>query len=133
MDKNLKVCVCVYIHTYIHIYIYLNCFAIQHKLTQHCKATILLFKKKIPKPTYTHTHRMWVTHTQTHTQMRSLPTGSDTFFQSLKWRPPYPSTKKHQLKQSYGAWYDFRLPLSRDALTVKIYICIHVKTCLKDV
>ena len=34
-----KECVCVYIHT--HIYIKLNHFAIQQKLTQHCKSTIL--------------------------------------------------------------------------------------------
>ena len=79
------VCVCVCV--------YLNCFAIQHKLTQHWKSTIILFKKNpkhihIQNPNiYTHTgcgtHTQDVGHTHTHTHThtdKSLPTGSDTFF-----------------------------------------------------
>ena len=64
--KSVCVCVCVCV--------YLNCFAIQHKLTQHWKSTIILLKKNpkhihIQNPniythtgcgTHTHTHR-WVT------------------------------------------------------------------------
>ena len=54
MEKNVKknvymcVCVCIYIYIYTHTYIYirLNYFAVHQKLTQHCKSTILQFKKK---------------------------------------------------------------------------------------
>ena len=37
------ICVCVYIYIHIHTYIYikLNHFAVQQKLTQHCKSTVL--------------------------------------------------------------------------------------------
>ena len=34
MGKNINMCVCVY------IYVQLNHFAVQQKLTQHCKLTI---------------------------------------------------------------------------------------------
>ena len=34
-----RMCVYIYIHTHTHIYIYLNHFAVQQKLTQHCKST----------------------------------------------------------------------------------------------
>ena len=34
------------IYRYIHIYVYLNHFAVHLKLTQHCKSTILQFKKR---------------------------------------------------------------------------------------
>ena len=43
MEENTKKNVCVYVCIYINIK--LNHFAVQQKLTQHCKSTILQFKK----------------------------------------------------------------------------------------
>ena len=49
MEKNLKKNIYTHIYTYIYIYIYiyikLNHFAVHLKLTQHCKSTILQYKK----------------------------------------------------------------------------------------
>ena len=43
MEKNMKK-MCVYIYIcYIYIYIKWNHFAVQQKLTEHCKSTILQF------------------------------------------------------------------------------------------
>jgi len=50
MENNIKkewiyiyIYMCVYTHTHIHVYIYikLSHFAVQQKLAQHCKSTIL--------------------------------------------------------------------------------------------
>ena len=42
-NEYIYIYICIYI--YIYIYIKLNCFAIQQKLTQHCKSTVLQLKK----------------------------------------------------------------------------------------
>ena len=46
MKKNTHMCVYIYVYVYMCIYMYMNHFAVHHKLTQHCKSTILQFKKK---------------------------------------------------------------------------------------
>ena len=62
MKKNVCVCVCVcvcvYIYIYIYIYIYTNYFAVQQKLTQHCKSTTLQYNKLKKKKRNT-TARSW--------------------------------------------------------------------------
>ena len=44
IHKNVYMYMHIYIHIYIHVHIQQNDFAIQQKLTQHCKSTVLQFK-----------------------------------------------------------------------------------------
>ena len=45
MERNIlkNVYVHIYTHTYVYVYIYLNNFAVQQKLEQYCKLSLLLF------------------------------------------------------------------------------------------
>ena len=49
METNTKKNVCVCVYTYIYIYVQLIHFAVQQKLTQHCKSTIFKILKNILK------------------------------------------------------------------------------------